>query len=187
MLRKTEEINAGSMADIAFLLLIFFLVVTTIDTKKGIAQELPPNSEDGIIVHPRNILTILVNSKDELLVERKRIPISELAQLTREYLLNPNNKISLPERIEKNIPGLGDRIVSKQVISLQNDMGTTYGIYVQIHSILLATYRELRNEAAIREYGITYDKLKQKGERDKIKAIRELIPMIISEAPPITT
>jgi len=185
MMRKIEEINTGSMADIAFLLLIFFLVVTTIDTQKGIGQKLPPDSEKGTPRSARNIFTILVNSSDELLVEGKRLPLSELKELTTVYLLNAKGDPELPQQVEEFIPGLGNRMVSKQVVSLQNDLSATYGVYIQIHSTLLAAYKELRNKAAIREYGFSYDELKKKGETAKVGAIKSLVPIIISEAEPV--
>ena len=187
MMRKIEEINTGSMADIAFLLLIFFLVVTTIDTQKGIGQKLPPDSEKGTPRSARNIFTILVNSSDELLVEGKQLPLSELKELTTVYLLNAKGDPELPQQVEEFIPGLGSRMVSKQVVSLQNDLSATYGVYIQIHSTLLAAYKELRNKAAIREYGFSYDELKKKGETAKVRAIKSLVPIIISEAEPVKT
>ena len=186
MRRNLEEINTGSMADIAFLLLIFFLVVTTIDSKKGIAQELPPDTAEPKSVPKRNILTILVNYNDDLLVEDEMIQVSELKEIIQTYAFNPQNDPNLPDRVMKNIPGLGDRMVSEQVISLQNDMGTTYGIYVQIHGILLAAFKEMRNEASIREFGDSYEELKRNGEKEKVMAIRTLIPMIISEPKPVS-
>ncbi|MBL4754239.1 MAG: biopolymer transporter ExbD [Flavobacteriales bacterium] len=188
MRRKIEEINTGSMADIAFLLLIFFLVVTTIETKKGIGQELPPITDEGARYAPRNILTILVNDQDQLLVEGQiLLPIAELKELVKTYYQNQKKDPGLPESVEKFIPGLGNRMVSKQVISLQNDMETNYGIYVQIHSILRSTLKELRNEAAVREYGVSYEMLKKQGAHAKVSSIKSLIPFTISEAKPIKT
>ncbi len=170
--RGIPEINAGSMADIAFLLLIFFLVTTTIDTDKGIAIKLPPMPEDvpqeDKPIKERNILKVLVNAADQLLVDGEPIQIKELKKKTKLFIDNPNNDQTLAET-----PG-------KAVVSLKNDRGTSYDIYVQVHNELKAAYNELRNEMAKREYGKSFEDC-TKAEQKKIT---DYYKQIISEAEP---
>ncbi|HKL67536.1 MAG TPA: biopolymer transporter ExbD, partial [Bacteroidales bacterium] len=126
--REVQEINAGSMADIAFLLLIFFLVTTTMATDTGLMRKLPPipdpnmEQDDDQQIHERNILVVKVNKDNMLLVEGEIIDISELRDVTKEFIINPNDAEDMPEKVEKNIPFFGLVRVAKQaVISLQND------------------------------------------------------------------
>src|SRR5512133_256540 len=129
--RGMPELNTGSTADIAFLLLIFFLVTTTFDTDKGIVRMLPPMQEEQQKneqkVKERNVFVVLVNAKDQLLVEGEPLDIRLLKERTKEFLLNPTNSPNLPEKEEKEVPLFGKVMVHKGVISLQNDIGTTYG------------------------------------------------------------
>jgi len=126
--RATQEINAGSMADIAFLLLIFFLVTTTMDVDTGISRKLPPplrGDEKPPDINERNIFTVLVNSRDKLMVEGKPCDIRMLRERTKEFMSNPQNRDDLPEMISKEIPGLGVvRVPKNAVISLKNDVVT---------------------------------------------------------------
>ena len=166
--RETPEINAGSMADIAFLLLIFFLVTTTMDTDKGIAITLPPYTQDSEVVPSidRNVLEILVNSRDALLVEGELISITELTKVTREFLTN--NGVN---------PNLS---VSPQVaiVSLKNDRSTSYDIYIKVQNELKRAYNELRNEEAQRRYGKDFEDLANKYQ----KVIGDVYPIKLSEA-----
>jgi biopolymer transport protein ExbD len=186
--RKPPEINASSMADIAFLLLVFFLVTTTMDSDWGLARRLPPPVPDDIEdidVKQRNVFEILVNSNDELLVEGDIMQIDELRDAAKEFIVNPTNSEELPEKKPKEIPLLGGTVmVSKQVISLQNDNGTSYGMYIQVQNELVAAYSELRNELGEQKFGKTYDALLEAGEEDKVDAIRDFYPQRISEAEP---
>jgi biopolymer transport protein ExbD len=95
-----QEINAGSMADIAFLLLIFFLVTTTMDTDAGILRLLPPVVEDEVImdVNKRDVYEVLINDADMLLVEGEVMEIKNLRAGAKEFMTNPTNDINLPER-----------------------------------------------------------------------------------------
>ncbi len=181
------EINAGSMADIAFLLLVFFLVTTTMDTDFGLARLLPPPIEEEVETPPikeRNVFEVLVNSNDQLLVEGDLMQIEELREATKEFIANPGNAENLPEKKEKDIQFFGKTMVSKQVISLQNDNGTSYNMYIQVQNELAAAYNELRNEIAMEQFGVSYDALLEAGDKDKVKAIRNVYPQRISEAEP---
>lgn len=194
--RELQEINAGSMADIAFLLLVFFLVTTTMDTSWGLARKLPPplleNQPDPPPIKDRNVFVVLANANDQLLVEGDLMEIGELRAAAKEFIANPNRKEDLPEFKTEDIPLLGTMQVSKQVISLQNDRGTSYDLYIQVQNELAAAYTELRNELAQREFGMSYDqieemaKAKEGGDKYKemVDAIRDVYPQRISEAEP---
>lgn len=171
--RPAAEINAGSMADIAFLLLIFFLVTTTIDTDKGIAIKLPPMPEidqpqDEQKLKERNVLKILVNSNDQLLVDGEPLTIRELKRKTKEFIDNPSDDPTLAETPQK------------AVVSLKNDRGTSYNTYIQVHNELKAAYNELRNAMAQSKHGKPFDKL---GKEDA-EEIQNYYRQVISEAEP---
>ena len=194
--RELTEINAGSMADIAFLLLVFFLVTTTMDTSWGLARKLPPplleNQPDPPPIKDRNVFVVLANANDQLLVEGEIMEIRDLRAAAKEFIANPQRKDNLPEFKEENIPLLGKMQVSKQVISLQNDNGTSYKLYIQVQNELAAAYKELRDELANQKFGVTYKQLEEatKAEaatdmdKERVKAIREVYPQRISEAEP---
>jgi len=183
--RATQEINAGSMADIAFLLLIFFLVTTTMDVDTGISRKLPPplrGDEKPPDINERNIFTVLVNSRDKLMVEGKPCDIRNLKERTVEFMSNPQNREDLPEMIMKDIPGIGTVRVPKQaVISLKNDRGTSYKMYIAVQNELAAAINELRNRLSEEKFGKKYNELISE---DQMKAIQKAIPVPISEAEP---
>ncbi|MCD6111710.1 MAG: biopolymer transporter ExbD [Bacteroidales bacterium] len=182
--RKTPEFSASSMADIAFLLLIFFLVTTTMDVDTGISRKLPPPLDPNVKppdVKKRNICKILVNSHDMLLINGKPGELSDLKQETKEFLSNPNNLPNLPEKKIKNIEGLGEIPVSLGIISLKNDRGTSYNMYIQVQNELTAAVNELRDELSMQKFGVRFSKLT---DDIKIKAIQKAVPVSISEAEP---
>ena len=188
MARKTPEINSSSMADIAFLLLIFFLVTTTMDVDTGIYKKLPPIPEsdqqnDDVKVKERNVLSILVNRNNELLVNGEVLNISQLRDKTKEFFLNPSNSANLPEKALKSVPYFGDVMVSKGLISLQNDRGTQYATYIRVQDELAAASRELKDEKSMQKWGKNYDQLNE----DEQAAVRKYIPVQISEAEPRNT
>lgn len=186
--KDPPEINASSMADIAFLLLVFFLVTTTMDTDLGLSRLLPPplpeNIEEPPDIKQRNVFEILVNSNDQLLVEGDIMQIDELTEATKEFIKNPDNKLDLPEKEMKTVDFFGNVEVSKQVISLQNDNGTSYNMYIQVQNELARAYNELRNELSMEKFGKSYDYFVESGEKPKVKAIRKIYPQRISEAEP---
>ncbi|MDE5423655.1 biopolymer transporter ExbD [Ancylomarina sp. DW003] len=188
MARKTPEINSSSMADIAFLLLIFFLVTTTMDVDTGIYKKLPPIPEDeqlndDVKVKKRNVFSILVNRNNELLVNGEVLSISALREKTKEFFLNPQNLENLPEKALKNVPYFGDVMVSKGLISLQNDRGTRYETYIRVQDELAAASRELKDEKSVQKWGKKYAEL----DDDQKAAVRKYIPVQISEAEPRNT
>ena len=184
--RQLQEINAGSMADIAFLLLIFFLVTTTMDSDTGLMRRLPPIPDpnqplpENQQVNDRNILEVKVNLNDDLSVENQVIGIDQLREITRNFILNPNDDPTMAEKELRNIPFFGDVLVSKAVISLRNDMGTTYSVYIAVQNELLAARDQLRNDLALRTFGEAYEKL----DPDRMKAVDDYYFIPISEAEP---
>jgi len=186
--KESPEINAGSMADIAFLLLVFFLVTTTMDSDLGMLRKLPPTLPPDMPKPPpikdRNVFVVLANANDQLLVEGELLDISQLKEAAKEFIANPMNKETLPEKKQVEVPIFGTRMVSKQVISLQNDNGTSYKLYIAVQNELARAYKELRNELAMDEFGVTYDALVEKGDKARAKAIKKVYPQRISEAEP---
>lgn len=173
MARPVQEVNAGSMADIAFLLLIFFLVTTTIDTDKGISIKLPPMPEENqpkndIRIKERNVLQVLVNANDMLLVDGQISDIKQLKRLAKDFIDNPSKNPELSESPQKAI------------ISLKNDRGTSYNIYIQVHNELKAAYNELRDARAKMLYGREMDLLPERGQNE----IKDYYRQVISEAEP---
>ena len=193
--REVGEINAGSMADIAFLLLIFFLVTTTMDVDTGIIRRLPPpippDQELPPPVKERNVFVVKVNANDQLLVEGQIGDISVLREQAKEFIRGyPNDpeKINFPEFKVEDLPApFGSNYkISKQVISLQNDRGTSYDMYITVQNELAAAYNELRDELAQIKYGVPYKELlKGKKNIPKKKLIRKILPQRISEAEPV--
>lgn len=181
--RELQEINAGSMADIAFLLLIFFLVTTTMQIDTGLQRMLPPPlppTEEPPDVKERNILQVKINRNNQLLVNKRFMKVDKLRETTIEFLKNENNNPKLPVFKTVNIPLLGDVPVTKGIISVQNDRKTNYGTYIDVQNELIAAYNIVRNESAQKFFGMSFDKLTE-AQKD---AIKELWPQKISEAEP---
>jgi biopolymer transport protein ExbD len=170
--RMKNEINAGSMADIAFLLLIFFLVTTTIVEDKGILVKLPPWSDeepDVAKLKTRNVYSVLVNAQNQLLVRGEPMDIENLRENAKEFIMNPGQLENMAESPKKAI------------ISLKNDRGTNYKTYLAVYNELKGTYDELWNELCQRRYGVDYSEELPLAYR---RTIKEDIPMILSEAEP---
>ena len=167
-----NEINAGSMADIAFLLLIFFLVTTTIDTDKGLLVLLPPWSEEEVEttkLKERNVFSVLVNANNQLLVRGEPTDIKGLRERAKEFILNPARREDLSEK------------PTKAIISLKNDRGTNYETYFTVYNELLGAYNELWTELSQQLYGVDYSDELSRAQRKEIKS---RIPMVLSEAEP---
>ncbi len=175
------------MADIAFQLVIFFIVATTMDTDSGIFRRLPPMPEEEQKeereIKERNIFVVLVNKDNQLLVENELMDIRDLREAAKEFIANPANKSDLPERVPEEIPYFGTIPITKfHVISLQNDRGTSYGTYIAVQNELTAAYNELKNELSLSKFGMKFDDLKEDDPRRD--AIEEVYPLKISEAVP---
>jgi biopolymer transport protein ExbD len=184
MSKKMPEVPAASLADIAFMLLIFFLVTTTMDVDSGLERRLPQwveeKQDEQVDVKERNIFVVLVNRNNDLLVENEWTNISELREKAKEFMANPADDVSLPEKEPKEIPFFGEVMVTKGVISLSNDLDTKYGTYIAVQNELVAAINELRDELAKSKFQKSYSDL----EKDQQDAIRDIYPSRISEAEP---
>jgi biopolymer transport protein ExbD len=167
--RSVPEINAGSMADIAFLLLIFFLVTTQISEDRGLLVKLPPWSEEppeDLQLNARNVLSVLVNKDNQLLVRGNPVDVLELRKTVKDFIANPRKE--------------ADKATDPQsaIISLKNDRGTKYNTYLNVYNELQAAYNELWNELALRKYNKEYEFVTQQQRVE----VRKEIPFVISEA-----
>lgn len=227
--RALQEINAGSMADIAFLLLIFFLVTTTMDRDSGLMRMLPPPLDDATppIIKEKNVFEVLANANDQLLVEKNLMEINDLKAAAKEFFTNPLNSPDLPTRkpviradVLRNFEtaqqkfkqdsttenkntmrrwerklqtfdliGQYNELPATAVVSLQNDRGTSYDLYVVVQNELSAAINELRDEMSMKFWGIHYYELDETNDLHKqyINACREVYPQRISEAEPRKT
>lgn len=198
--RDAPEVNAGSMADIAFLLLIFFLVTTTIETDSGISRKLPewqPEEQDPPIIKERNIFQVLVNANNQLLVEDEEMQIEELRQAAVEFL---DNGGGTGDEACDFCQGAGDPDSSvnptKAIISLVNNRGTEYGTYIAVQNELVAAYNQLRDREAQRLFGTSYTEMEARYNdsrtsesaketlKERIGLIKDMIPQKLSEAEP---
>ena len=178
--RSLPEINAGSMADIAFLLLIFFLVTTTMDVDSGISRKLPPMPEENVEtpeIHKRNIFVVLINKNNRVL--------AGIGSPTNMIEIDGNGVISssLKEDVKTFVSNNGkiensSESPEKAVVSLQNQEGTSYSMYIQVQNELTKAYNELRNEKSNLDYGMNFAKL----DAEEQKTIKEYYPMKVSEA-----
>ncbi len=195
--RKVPDVNTSSTADIAFLLLIFFLVTSSMDTDSGLARRLPPPPQDEdqlteMKIQRRNLLVVLVNSQNQTMVGDTHYDnIRELQGKTgkqslkdkvKEFVINPNNNEDMPELFEEDFGApIGTlRVTKDHVVSLQNDNTTSYKIYLAVQNELVKAYNELRDEAARRYFNKPYEELLLEEQ----KLIREVYPQNISEAEP---
>ena len=198
--RSAPEVNAGSMADIAFLLLIFFLVTTTIETDSGLNRKLPPLEDqvDPPITREKNIFTVLVSKNDQLLVEEKLADIEDLRSLAISFLDNGGGvgdeacEYCQGERNESSSDN-----PDKAIISLKSDRETSYKVYIAVQNELVAAYNDLRNrefERLFPNLGINfvsaqkqYDDPRTNADtalelKPKIAQVKAMFPQKLSEA-----
>lgn len=182
--RKIPEINAGSMADIAFLLLIFFLVATTMSTDTGIQRVLPPwvenPTDDAPPIKERNLMAVKVNQYDQIQMQGKLVDLHQVKDLAKEFILNVGNSEDLPEKKMTEIDLIGQYPVSEGVISLQNDRGTSYDMYIKVQNELTRAFNEIRDNVARQYFGAPVSEL----DEAKREAIQKAVPNKISEAEP---
>lgn len=185
--RKMPGLNTSSTADISFMLLIFFLVTTSMDTDQGLGRTLPKPPEDDqlndeIKVKERNILNIRINKDNYVMIGDDYATLEDVKERAKEFIKNADNKPNLPELKAKKIKGLGKTmmVTENHIISVQTDRGTDYGVYFAVQDALVAAYNELRDELSKQEFGFKYEFLKPEEQ----KAIREVYPQKISEAEP---
>jgi len=170
--RKLQEINAGSMADIAFLLLIFFLVTTTMESNYGIRRKLPPpeteQQEKPPVVKKKNVLEIVINGKDQMLIEEQPADVKDVKRIAIEFITNNG----------KN-PNYSDN-PQKAVISIKHSRETSYKKYISVYNELMAAYNEIRNRYAKQKYGKPFDKLNVEEQ----KVVKDAFPQKIAESIP---
>jgi len=197
--RKVPGLNASSTADISFILLIFFLVVTSMDTDTGLARRLPnppdPNQqEEDVKVKGRNVLVVQVNMNNEISyyygdqasrVFQANVQPSDLYVIAKEFIANPGNKANMPEfhPADPPLPLLGAYPVTKNhIISIQTDRTTKYDVYFQIQNELVRAYNDVRDEFALSKFGKRFADIVPESDEDL--AVRGVYPMKISEAEP---
>ncbi|MBR4294858.1 MAG: biopolymer transporter ExbD [Bacteroidaceae bacterium] len=188
--RKVPGLNASSTADISFILLIFFLVTTSMDTDRGLAVRLPnppeDNQQDPPKIRERNSMIVNVNMNNQIMVtvakNSKEIQISELRELAKQFIANPENDPDLPELIPVELPApFGVQPITKNhVISLQTDRATSYDTYFQVENELYGAYNDLRDELARKSFGHPYRECTE----DEQLACRQYYKCVISEAEP---
>ncbi len=184
--KEMPEINASSMADISFLLLIFFLVTTSMDVNQGLARRLPqpvpPDQKvEDFDIKERNIFVVKINSMNALLVQGKEMDVKFLREEAKKFIANKDNDPSLPVLTTEVIPGLGEVTYTKDhVISVQNDVDTQYQAYLDVQNELVAAYNELREEFSKQKFHKSFAEL----DEDQQKLVQKVYPQKISEAEP---
>ena len=183
MAKKIPQINASSMADISFLLLIFFLVTTSMDVNQGLARRLPaPIPPDQKVedtdINKRNLFVVKINWENKLLVQGQELDVKQLRAKAKEFIANPNDDVNMPKLVEEDFgaPFGMVKYAKEHVISVQNDADTQY----QVQNELVAAYNELREECAQKYFHKAYSEL----EEDQQKVIAKIYPQKISEAEP---
>ena len=183
--RKTPGLNTQSTADIAFLLLCYFLMVSTMDQQSGLQRRLPPmptneQKQEDTKVNKRNIIIVKINSSDRLFAGDQLLDVSQLKDKIKEFITNPNDDPNLPEREKKVIEGFGEYPVSKGIISLQNDRGTSYQAYIAVQNELVKAVNEVRNDFCRQHFGKVFNACNETQQ----KIAKDAIPQNISEAEP---
>ncbi|MBQ1717984.1 MAG: biopolymer transporter ExbD [Bacteroidales bacterium] len=183
--KKVPAMNTSSTADIAFLLLCYFLMTTTMGSQTGLSRRLPPMPDkdqkvEDQKVNRRNIIQVKINSADRILAGSEPIDISQLKDKIKEFLTNPMNDPNLPEKEVQDIEGFGEYPVSKGIISLQNDRGTSYQAYIAVQNELVKAVIELRDDFSRKNYSKVFSQLTE--EQQGI--VKKAVPQFISEAEP---
>lgn len=184
--RKAPSINATSSADIAFMLLLFFLLTSSMDTDKGLPRRLPPpvpkdQKKDDVDIKKRNLMVVLINSTNQILCNNEYTDIRQLKDKVKEFIDNPFNDEHKPEKVEEDIPYFGKVMITKHhVISLQNDRGTEYQAYIDVQNELAAAYGELRDDISKKKFGKGFTEL----DDDQQAAVMKYYKQGISEAEP---
>ena len=191
--RKVQEINAGSMADISFLLLIFFLVATTMNTDTGLMRMLPPmppenQQQEEIKVKERNLFLVLISGSGNIMAgvpgKQEQIVLGQLKDMAKEFITNPMDDENLPEKVDREID-MADGSkwtypVSEGVVSLQTTRDTGYQAYILVQNELTRAFNEVRDDVAQRKFGAKFSELNE----DQRNAVSKAVPLKISEAEP---
>ena len=187
MAKKIPEINASSMADVSFLLLIFFLVTTSMDVNQGLARRLPaPIPPDQKIedtdINKRNLFVVKINWENKLLVQGQELDVRQLRAKAKEFIVNAEDAADMPKLFEEDFgePFGTLKYTKEHVISVQNDAETQYQAYLEVQNELVAAYNELREECAQKYFHTAYTELDEEWQ----KKIQKIYPQKISEAEP---
>lgn len=185
-IKKTPGINAASMADISFIILIFFLMVTTMGSEFGMIRQLPPwvapEDQTNEKVNERNVFVVSVNQHNNLMVENEYREITDLREMCKDFFRLSNSGDNFPVKTEKELDLIGLTTVNESaVVSLINDRGTSYKIYMQVQNELTAAVRELRDEFCAQKFG---NKFEECTEAQRKVVETSIYPMNISEAEP---
>ena len=187
MAKKIPAINASSMADISFLLLIFFLVTTSMDVNQGLARRLPPpippdQKVEDTDINKRNLFVVKINWENKLLVQGQELDVRQLRAKAKEFIVNANDDSNMPKLFEEDFgqPFGTLKYTKEHVISVQNDAETQYQAYLEVQNELVAAYNELREECAQKYFHTAYTELDEEWQ----KKIQKIYPQKISEAEP---
>ncbi|SEA50710.1 Biopolymer transport protein ExbD/TolR [Alistipes timonensis JC136] len=191
--RKTPEVRADSQADIAFLLLIFFLVATTMNTDTGLVRMLPPmppedQKQEDIKVKERNLFLVFINGRGDIMAgasgKQEPIDLHQLTERTKEFIINPLDDENLPEKVNREIelPDGSKWVypVSEGVVSLQTTRDTGYQSYIMVQNELTRAFNEVRDEVAQRKFGAKFSDLPE----EQRNVVSKAVPLKISEAEP---
>ncbi|HCC51256.1 MAG TPA: biopolymer transporter ExbD [Porphyromonadaceae bacterium] len=185
--RKVPGINGSSSADIAFMLLLFFLLTTSMDTDQGLPRRLPrpPENKDQMEeekINKRNTLLVMVSSDNRIMCAGEEVSLAQLREKTMEFVENPNNAENLPEKELVDLPIFGPQMItSNHIISLQCDRGTKYQTYIDVQNELAAAYNDLRDVISKKQFGKPFRALEDEEQRE---AVMKYYPQKISEAEP---
>ena len=187
MAKKIPAINASSMADISFLLLIFFLVTTSMDVNQGLARRLPPpippdQKIEDTDINKRNLFVVKINWENKLLVQGQELDVKQLRAKAKEFIVNAEDAADMPKLFEEDFgePFGTLKYTKEHVISVQNDAETQYQAYLEVQNELVAAYNELREECAQKYFHTAYADLDEEWQ----KKIQKIYPQKISEAEP---
>ena len=185
--KKMPGVNSTSAADMAFTLLLFFLLTTSMDTNYGLDRKLPPppekdkKVETATNVNKRNVLIVMINYANQIFVAGEIVSLDGLKAKAKEFIENPTNAENLPEKVEVNLPYFGPVMITDQhLISLLCDRGTNYQVYIDVQNELAAAYNELRDEISRKQFNTAYKAL----DKDRMEAVTKYYPQKISEAEP---
>ena len=179
--REKPTLNASSMADIAFLLLIFFLVTTRIASEKGLAMSLPPKQEQKMLTTPaldRDVLRITINSDNKILFETdKNGTVSEIKNLVKTHLLNYGKD----ENYSQN--------PQKAIVVLSSQRQTNYNFYIEVLDKIKAGYNEAKADFLTKKMGVNYNSIeiidfalqKTQEEKEMYELLQKEFPMTILE------
>jgi biopolymer transport protein ExbD len=184
--KGVPQLNSTSSADIAFIMLLFFLLTSSMDTDRGLPRRLPPpipkdQKNDDVDIKKRNLLVINVNMDNQILCGGEVIQLNQLKERVKDFIDNPSNSETLPEKVEEDVPYFGNMRVTKfHVISLMNDRGTSYQAYIDVQNEIAAAYTELRNNVSQQKFGKNFLDLPE----DQQEAVQKIYKQQISEAEP---